>query len=138
MSTIQLRPIYPTAEEVAERQACALVQRHRHREERRQLFVDTEPADMHISYAEYEKYLVGHSYESIAHERYNAYKQWLVQKEKKAFEAVQALYRWKNLLNETRSYYMRSTAKERNRLNLQVAQAIGRWRSLSITLHRYI
>jgi hypothetical protein len=93
---------------------------------------------MHISYAEYEKYLVGHSYESIAHERYNAYKQWLVQKEKKAFEAVQALYRWKNLLNETRSYYMRSTAKERNRLNLQVAQAIGRWRSLSITLHRYI
>lgn len=130
MNTIQLRPIYPTADEVKKRQASAIVQRQQQREARRQLFIDTEPVDMHLSYVEYEQYLNGQSYESIAHKRHIAYQNWIVQKEAKAFEKVQVLYRWKNLLNETPSYYIRRTKKDIYRLNLQVAQAVGRWRSL--------
>ena len=137
MNTIQLRPTYPTTGDVAKRQANAHTQRCQQRNMRRQLFIDTELVNMHLSYAEYEKFLEGHTYESIAYKQHIAYHTRLVQREAKAFEVVQELYRWKNMLNETGSYYMRRTAKDKCRLSLRVAQAVGRWRCLCAALTRY-
>ena len=133
---MQLRPNYPTAEEVIEKQANARVQRCKQRNVRRQLFIDTEPVEMHLSYAEYEQFLYGHSYESIWYKRRVADRERLVQREAKAFEVVEELYRLKNVLDETRSFYTRRRAKDKRKLNLRVARAVGRWRRLCASLRR--